>query len=110
MNIINTKDVPTRLASPYSAKYRHRRPYPYPRTKAPIGAHSIKVLTHLKWKTVGQRCPNLGNSCSYSVSKFRTRTFGPVPRNDKYLAYVAWLTQSTYSHSTAYTVYAIPAI
>ncbi len=39
MNIINTKDVPTRLASPYSAKYRHRRPLGYPRTEAPIGAH-----------------------------------------------------------------------
>ncbi len=30
--------------------------------------------------------------------------------NDKYLAYVAWLAQSTYSHGTAYTVYAIPPI
>ncbi len=69
MNIINTKDVPTRLASPYSAKYRHRRPYPYPRTEASIGAHPIKVLTHLEWKTAGQCCPDLGNSCSYTVSK-----------------------------------------
>ncbi len=34
MNIINTKDVPTRLASPYSAKYRHMRPLTLPKDES----------------------------------------------------------------------------
>ncbi len=42
-----------------------------------------KILTHLEWKTASQRCPGLGNFCSYLVRKF---------------------------HGAAYTIYAIPPI
>ncbi len=34
MNIINTKDVPTRLASPYSVKYKHRCPLSLPKDES----------------------------------------------------------------------------
>ncbi len=107
MNIINTKDVSTRLASPYSAKYRHRRPLSLPKDES---SHPIKVLTHLEWKTAGQRCPDLGTLVAIQSAIFGQELSAQSQENDKYLAYIAWLAQSTYSHGTAYTVYAIPPI
>ncbi len=109
MNINNTKDVPTRLASPYSAKYRHRRPLSLAKDESSKLLEPILLRFWRTWsgKLPASAVPNWVTLVAIQSVSFGQELSAQSQENDKYLAYIAWLAQSTYSHGTAYIVYTI---
>ncbi len=78
MNIFNTTDFPTWLASPYSANYRHG-PFQGTAVNALIRVHYIKFFTHLARMIASWQFPELVHTAGGMHTNFQTITINQMP-------------------------------
>ncbi len=79
MNIINTTNFPTWLASPYSANYRHRGHFMERPQNAPIRVQYIQFFTHLASMTANWQFPELVQTSGSMHTNFQTITLSQMP-------------------------------
>ncbi len=90
MNIINTMDFPTWLASPYSANYRHRGHFNEWPQNALIRAHYIKFFNHLASMTANFQFPELVQTSGRMHTNFQTITLSQMSEKSRTITLHVW--------------------